>query len=102
MTIYYKVDGVVIKHFKTALCLAVKTNAKLMTRSEERKNYSRGTVLFRNGSLLVNGLSKSRKQWAEKVAKQILAKHKNAYFLAVGEKREKPSIISSSSRTNSP
>ena len=71
MTIYYKVDGIVIKHFKTALCLAVKTNAKLMTRSEERKNYSRGTVLFRNGSLLVNGLSKSRKQWAEKVAKQV-------------------------------
>lgn len=28
----------------------------------------------------------------EKVAKKILAKHKNAYFLAVGEKREKPSI----------
>ncbi len=30
----------------------------------------------------------------EKVAKQILAKHENAYFLAVGEKREKASIDS--------
>jgi glycosyltransferase involved in cell wall biosynthesis len=30
----------------------------------------------------------------EKVAEQIINKHENAYFLAVGEKREKPSIKS--------
>ncbi len=95
MTIYYKVDGIVIKHFKTALCLAVKTNAKLMTRSEERKNYSRGTVLFRNGSLLVNGLSKSRKQWAEKVAKQV---DTSVHFYSQKYVRSKYQILKSRKR----
>ena len=71
MTIHYVVDKTIIKPFSTAMKLAIKNNTKIMVRNEERKNYKRETVLFRNGSLLVNGLSKSRKQWAGKVAKQV-------------------------------
>lgn len=43
--------------------LAIKNNTKIMVRNEERKNYKRETVLFRNGSLLIYSLNKHRKHW---------------------------------------
>ena len=66
MTIHYGVDKTIIKHFSTAMKLAIKNNAKIMVRNEERKNYKRETVLFRNGSLLIHSLNKHRKQWVGK------------------------------------
>lgn len=58
MTVYYEVDGKVIKHFKTALREAVRTDAKLLSRKETKKNFSKVTVLMRHGVLHVNYLSK--------------------------------------------
>ena len=66
MTIHYVIDETIIKHFSTAMKLAIKNNAKIMVRNEERKNYKRETVLFRNGSLLIHSLNKHRKQWVGK------------------------------------
>ena len=66
MTIHYVVDETIIKHFSTAMKLAIKNNTKIMVRNEERKNYKRETVLFRNGSLLIHSLNKHRKQWVGK------------------------------------
>ena len=63
MTIHYVVDKTIIKPFSTAMKLAIKNNTKIMVRNEERKNYKRETVLFRNGSLLIHSLNKHRKHW---------------------------------------
>lgn len=71
MTIHYEVDGKVIKHFKTAVRVAVKTNATLLTRNEKRKNYKRGTVLIRSGVLYSKYLTKVRKQWAGMLVKEV-------------------------------
>ena len=95
MTIHYVVDKTIIKHFSTAMKLAIKNNAKIMVRNEERKKEKRETVLFRNGSLLVNGLSKSRKQWAEKVAKQI---DTSVHFYSQKYVRSKYQILKSRKR----
>ena len=45
MTVHYEVDGKIIKHFKTALREAVRTDAKILSRHETRKNFNKGTVL---------------------------------------------------------
>lgn len=76
MTVYYEVDGKVIKHFKTALRIAVLTDAKILSRKETKKNFSKVTVLMRHGVLHVNYLSKVRKQWAVKRVKKLNTKLK--------------------------
>ena len=76
MTVHYEVDGKIIKHFKTALREAVKTDAEILSRKETRKNFNKGTVLMRHGILHVNYLSKVRKQWAVKRVKKLNTKLK--------------------------
>ena len=76
MTVHYEVDGKIIKHFKTALREAVRTDAKILSRHETRKNFNKGTVLIRHGILHVNYLTKVRKQWAVKRAKKLNTKLK--------------------------
>lgn len=70
--ITYKVDDILVKHFKTALKLAVKSNAKLVIRIEVKKDFKKSTVIFRDGTLYVSHLSKGRKQWAESFIKNVV------------------------------
>lgn len=76
MTVHYEVDGRVIKHFKTAIKEAIKTNAQLVVRIENSKKYFKYTVISRHGFVYVNYLPKVRKQWVVKRVKKLNTKLK--------------------------